>query len=229
MATLRMCKDDLDLIAAIGPDGIFNFRTGRLGNKTNWRTVDIETIRARLTEVGDAMARVRDDVADACARRIGVAIRRFTLEAAAERRNSGAARVPRPSRARALGAARSAERRRRPRPSSPALQRLLLDEFQDTDPIQIELAVRIAAADPLSAEAGSAHWTSVPVAPGQIFVVGDPKQSIYRFRRADIGTFMAARDTLRRRRRSRPRTHDQLPHRRPRDRLGQPGLRDAHD
>ena len=36
--------------------------------------------------------------------------------------------------------------------------RLLLDEFQDTDPIQIELAVRIAAADPRGAAAGTERW-----------------------------------------------------------------------
>ena len=73
-------------------------------------------------------------------------------------------------------------------------QRLLLDEFQDTDPIQIELAVRIAAADPTSESSGSRPWDEVPVTPGQLFVVGDPKQSIYRFRRADISTFLATRD-----------------------------------
>jgi len=65
-------------------------------------------------------------------------------------------------------------------------QRLLLDEFQDTDPIQIELAVRIAAADPHEPSAGAQTWDAVPVAPGHLFVVGDPKQSIYRFRRADL-------------------------------------------
>ena len=73
-------------------------------------------------------------------------------------------------------------------------QRLLLDEFQDTDPIQIELAVRIAAAEPGAADAGRGPWADVAVAPGHLFVVGDPKQSIYRFRRADIATFLAARD-----------------------------------
>ena len=73
---------------------------------------------------------------------------------------------------------------------------LLLDEFQDTDPIQIELAVRIAAAEPLSDQAGDAPWNEVPVAPGHLFVVGDPKQSIYRFRRADISVFMAAAKRL---------------------------------
>lgn len=56
-------------------------------------------------------------------------------------------------------------------------QRILLDEFQDTDPLQLELAEAIVAG-----------------APGRLFTVGDPKQSIYRFRRADIATYMAARD-----------------------------------
>jgi ATP-dependent helicase/nuclease subunit A len=63
---------------------------------------------------------------------------------------------------------------------------LLLDEFQDTDPIQVELAVRIAA----GADGGAEDWRDCPVQQGSIFVVGDPKQSIYRFRRADIVTFM---------------------------------------
>ncbi len=62
---------------------------------------------------------------------------------------AGHARVPRPARA---GPARAARPRARRRRSGPRLhqryRRLLLDEFQDTDPIQIELAVRIAAADP---------------------------------------------------------------------------------
>src|SRR5262249_22922366 len=40
----------------------------------------------------------------------------------------------------------------------------------------------------------SGGWRSTPVTPGRLFFVGDPKQSIYRFRRADISTFLAARD-----------------------------------
>ena len=67
-------------------------------------------------------------------------------------------------------------------------QRLLLDEFQDTDPIQIELAVRIAG----GREADAVDWHDVDVPPGSLFVVGDPKQSIYRFRRANIGTYLGA-------------------------------------
>ena len=67
------------------------------------------------------------------------------------------------------------------RPCTTATSSLLLDEFQDTDPIQIELAVRIAGAP--SAERPRTGATAV-VAAGRLFVVGDPKQSIYRFRRA---------------------------------------------
>src|SRR5690606_39404625 len=70
-------------------------------------------------------------------------------------------------------------------------QRLLLDEFQDTDPIQIDLAVRIAASDPDAA--GDGEWSEIDVAPGRLFMVGDPKQSIYRFRRADIAVFLEAK------------------------------------
>jgi ATP-dependent helicase/nuclease subunit A len=63
---------------------------------------------------------------------------------------------------------------------------LLVDEFQDTDPIQIEIAVLVATRDPA---AGTKPWHEVAVEPGRLFLVGDPKQSIYRFRRADLGLY----------------------------------------
>jgi ATP-dependent helicase/nuclease subunit A len=61
---------------------------------------------------------------------------------------------------------------------------LFVDEFQDTDPLQAELLLLLAADDP------SEHdpWRVRP-RPGKLFVVGDPKQSIYRFRRADVGVY----------------------------------------
>ena len=58
---------------------------------------------------------------------------------------------------------------------------LLVDEFQDTDPLQAEILLLLSADDPAESRAGR-----VRVAPGKLFVVGDPKQSIYRFRRADV-------------------------------------------
>jgi ATP-dependent helicase/nuclease subunit A len=61
---------------------------------------------------------------------------------------------------------------------------LLVDEFQDTDPLQAEILLL------LTADADKAtDWRSTTIKPGSLFVVGDPKQSIYRFRRADIDTF----------------------------------------
>ncbi len=59
---------------------------------------------------------------------------------------------------------------------------ILVDEFQDTDPIQVELAARLACESEGGDDLASAR-------PGGLFVVGDPKQSIYRFRRADIDLF----------------------------------------
>ncbi|MDP2272899.1 MAG: UvrD-helicase domain-containing protein [Archangium sp.] len=60
-------------------------------------------------------------------------------------------------------------------------KRVFVDEFQDTDPLQSEIVLLLASDDP----AVSAPFATRPV-PGKLFVVGDPKQSIYRFRRADI-------------------------------------------
>jgi ATP-dependent helicase/nuclease subunit A len=61
---------------------------------------------------------------------------------------------------------------------------LLVDEFQDTDPVQAEVMLLLTAADPRETD-----WRRCVPRPGSLFVVGDPKQSIYRFRRADIATY----------------------------------------
>jgi ATP-dependent exoDNAse (exonuclease V) beta subunit len=63
---------------------------------------------------------------------------------------------------------------------------VLVDEFQDTDPLQAQIAFLLAE-DANGSPA--ADWRSVRLAPGKLFVVGDPKQSIYRFRRADIAVY----------------------------------------
>jgi ATP-dependent helicase/nuclease subunit A len=64
------------------------------------------------------------------------------------------------------------------------LSHLLVDEFQDTDPLQAELLLFLTAPDSDARD----PWTLTPE-PGSLFVVGDPKQSIYRFRRADIALY----------------------------------------
>lgn len=68
---------------------------------------------------------------------------------------------------------------------------ILVDEFQDTDPLQIEIAVLIAA-EPFGSEF---DWKDAKVEPGRLMFVGDPKQSIYRFRRADLTLYSQARDS----------------------------------
>src|SRR4029078_2715189 len=62
--------------------------------------------------------------------------------------------------------------------------RIFVDEFQDTDPLQAELLLLLAADDPMEV-----RWQHVTPAPGKLFIVGDPKQSIYRFRRADVQVY----------------------------------------
>ena len=56
---------------------------------------------------------------------------------------------------------------------------ILVDEFQDTDPVQTEIVLLL--------DEGT---------PGKLFIVGDPKQSIYRFRGADIELYAATRKKL---------------------------------
>jgi ATP-dependent exoDNAse (exonuclease V) beta subunit len=68
---------------------------------------------------------------------------------------------------------------------------LFVDEFQDTDPLQAELLLLLAADDP-----AEDAWTRVRPVPGKLFIVGDPKQSIYRFRRADVGIYRTVCDQL---------------------------------
>ncbi len=61
------------------------------------------------------------------------------------------------------------------------ISHLLVDEFQDTSPAQITLLERLTA----GWQQGDGRT---------LFVVGDPMQSIYRFRKADVGLFLQARD-----------------------------------
>jgi ATP-dependent exoDNAse (exonuclease V) beta subunit len=83
---------------------------------------------------------------------------------------------------------------------------LIIDEFQDTDAAQRDIAFAIAgltvsprdrnAAQPDDAQPGGG---TPPHDRPQLFLVGDPKQSIYRFRGADIGVWNDVREALGRR------------------------------
>jgi len=68
---------------------------------------------------------------------------------------------------------------------------LLVDEFQDTDPLQAEIMFYLTGQDVRETD-----WRRLVPRPGSLFVVGDPKQSIYRFRRADIDTYNEVKTLL---------------------------------
>jgi ATP-dependent exoDNAse (exonuclease V) beta subunit len=69
--------------------------------------------------------------------------------------------------------------------------RIFVDEFQDTDPLQAEILVLLAADNP-----DVTDWRKVDPVAGKLFIVGDPKQAIYRFRRADVGTYEEVKKLL---------------------------------
>jgi ATP-dependent helicase/nuclease subunit A len=60
---------------------------------------------------------------------------------------------------------------------------ILVDEFQDTDPLQTEIIFMLSGA-------------AADDDPGKLFVVGDPKQSIYRFRKADVEIYEKIKERL---------------------------------
>ena len=68
---------------------------------------------------------------------------------------------------------------------------IFVDEFQDTDPLQAEILLLLAADD-----GAERDWRAVRPVPGKLFIVGDPKQSIYRFRRADVGIYLEVKELL---------------------------------
>lgn len=61
----------------------------------------------------------------------------------------------------------------------------LIDEFQDTNPMQAEIFFYLAAKDPRQTS-----WKNCEPKDGSLFIVGDPKQSIYRFRSADVSSYL---------------------------------------
>ena len=161
------------------------------GRKADWNT-DSETelnactaIKALLKEVDSEVGENLEQARTAALGRVLGLFRDFVLDYAAERKAAGVADFPN-----LLVWTRDLLRddidvrdyfRER-------YSHIFIDEVQDTDPIQAEIAMFLTEDAPDSAEPSSRprDWRETRPAPGKLFVVGDPKQSIYRFRRADI-------------------------------------------
>ena len=167
------------------------------GNRRNWRPPEaLPKMREVQKEAGDLLARLRSGLNDDALYRLCTALRAFVTSAAAARRRAGKLNFDDLLiEARALIAGNAgvrAELRDR-------FRFLLVDEFQDTDPLQAEMVFLLAAEGPAAGVRSEPRsWQEVTLQPGKLFIVGDPKQSIYRFRRADIDTYLRAKAVYRR-------------------------------
>ena len=164
-----------------------SFRVGRCGRAGNWP--DLGSVRDDIGALDDDRAALLGRHADAAIRQVLVAVAQHTISAVAERRAAGRLEfhdllvLTRTLLRDPVHGVRARERLR------DRYLRLLIDEFQDTDPIQVDIAALLASADP---GAGGRSWEKIEPEPGRLFFVGDPKQSIYRFRRADISVYLEA-------------------------------------
>jgi ATP-dependent exoDNAse (exonuclease V) beta subunit len=183
---LRAAHDDVDRIRLLKAEKP-SFRVSRTGRSPNWP--DLPGLRERVIRLGEARERIASAVLNVAIRRVAAALAAYTERSVRERRVAGELEFhDLLVLARSLlrdpvhGArARSWLRER--------YQRVLIDEFQDTDPIQVELAALLGSDDAADSQR---PWEESTIDPGRLFFVGDPKQSIYRFRRADIATYLSA-------------------------------------
>ncbi len=181
--------DNEQILALMVQPGLKFAKAGRMGN---WPNGDddgpsLSDVAEQLRDLGDAITQAKQDITDAVIERLALVLGALILEAAEDRRQRGVLEFHD-----LLVLARDLLRHPQHGPGVRAAlaeryQRLLLDEFQDTDPIQIDLA-KLIATPPEHAE----EWPGLQDQPGRLFYVGDPKQSIYRFRRADIAVFAEA-------------------------------------
>jgi ATP-dependent helicase/nuclease subunit A len=68
---------------------------------------------------------------------------------------------------------------------------VFVDEFQDTDPLQAEIVLFLCERGALAS-----RWEDVVLREDSLTLVGDPKQSIYRFRRADVAVYDRVRQVI---------------------------------
>ena len=159
---------------------------GKIGQQGSWKGGALAAIRQASASAASARAELLSELRAACLGPLLGALQTFVREYRDERVAQGTLEFhDLLILARDLLAGDATVRR----DLKSRYQAVLIDEFQDTDPIQVEIAVLIASDDP---RVGQEPWDAVHVEAGRLFFVGDPKQSIYRFRRADIELYRAA-------------------------------------
>lgn len=165
-------------------------KPGGRGAQANW-IIPVDDIREAIKGLGAQCDEIVSAVANDALSYIGARIGRFVLSSVDKRQEAGClqfhdllVRVRKLLRDDQVGVEVRDSLHQQ-------FTHLLVDEFQDTDPIQIEIVVLISTTEKV---VGKREWSDLPVEAGRLFFVGDPKQSIYRFRRADIGVYLAARE-----------------------------------
>jgi len=165
-------RDRLEWLCSLGP-----WKPGNKGRKGDWNGVDVADVRAELVAVDEMRSvqatRLRELVLDALVRRLGAG----AVAAAEQRRRTGELYFhdllvfARDLLANDAGVRAAVSAR---------FSHILVDEFQDTDPIQLEI-VRLLG-----------RGATGGAVPGKLFFVGDPRQSIYRFRGAQPELYATA-------------------------------------
>jgi ATP-dependent helicase/nuclease subunit A len=189
--SLEMATSDLEVLHLLATSG--RFASGGLGRAQAWTDgckIDVVAATEAAEQArNELLTAVRGEVLE----RLLEEVRQFTLRSARDRMRAGrlvfhdllvAAR----DLLRAAPQVRASLHDR--------YRHLLIDEFQDTDPLQVELAVLLATGGEVPSTSSLDGWDDVGLDPGRLFFVGDAKQSIYRFRRADVGLFLHVRDAL---------------------------------
>jgi ATP-dependent helicase/nuclease subunit A len=166
-----------------------SFKTARLGNKANWQTGRLEAAREWAAETVEFLESIRKDLFSFHALRMIEWLKDAAREFHAWKLQRGLIGFQD-----LLVLARDLLHASHPARAffKERYEYLLVDEFQDTDPLQTEIVFYLAEKRGEYAD----DWQKVSVAPGKLFIVGDPKQSIYRFRRADLELYKRVKEKL---------------------------------
>ncbi|MGH9243884.1 MAG: UvrD-helicase domain-containing protein [Acidimicrobiales bacterium] len=188
LAWLRAASDDLERIRVLATARLS--RPGLYGTADVWGD-DKVLVHEAVRRVLDERVAVLGAVRAAILERLLPRLQAFTLAGAEERRREGRLEfhdllVFARDLLRTDAHARETLSRR--------LDVICIDEFQDTDPIQLEIAMLLAARDPAGPPPST--FAGADLADGKLLIVGDPKQSIYRFRGADIALWTSTHDAF---------------------------------